>query len=102
VSTIKANVGFDRLRQMRDARPTGGALVQVAVQELQALQNSVASLEVGQDKAELMKNLGKIKDHYSKWLAATQGTTPPSATAPVAAPATTPAAGGWAITPKKP
>ena len=73
VSTIKANLGFDRLQQMRDASPTGGALGQVAVQELQALQNSVASLEVGQDKKELEKNLGKIKEHYTKWLESTQG-----------------------------
>lgn len=73
VSTIKANLGFDRLQQMRDASPTGGALGQVAVQELQALQNSVASLEVGQDKKELEKNLKKIKEHYTKWLESTQG-----------------------------
>ena len=101
VSTIKANLGFDRLQQMRDASPTGGALGQVAVQELQALQNSVASLEVGQDKKELEKNLGKIKEHYTKWLESTQGgpVTAPAANVP-AAPAAT--AGGWAITPKKP
>ena len=101
VSTIKANLGFDRLQQMRDASPTGGALGQVAVQELQALQNSVASLEVGQDKDELIKNLGKIKEHYTKWLESTQGgpVTAPAANVP-AAPAA--AAGGWAITPKKP
>jgi hypothetical protein len=99
VSTIKANLGFDRLQQMRDASPTGGALGQVAVQELQALQNSVASLEVGQDKKELEKNLGKIKEHYTKWLEATQGgpAAPPS---PPAAAAQAPA-GGWSITPKK-
>ena len=99
VSTIKANLGFDRLQQMRDASPTGGALGQVAVQELVALQNSVASLEVGQSKSELQKNLGKIKTHYSNWLAATQGTAPPVVpTAPAAAPATS---GAWSITPKK-
>lgn len=96
VSTIKANLGFDRLQQMRDASPTGGALGQVAVQELQALQNSVASLEVGQSKSELVTNLGKIKDHYSKWLAATQGTVAPPAAAPAAS-----AADQWSITPKK-
>ena len=80
VSTIKANLGFDRLQQMRDASPTGGALGQVAVQELQALQNSVASLEVGQDKKELEKNLGKIKEHYTKWLESTQGIIPKAKT----------------------
>jgi hypothetical protein len=73
VATIKANLGFDRLQQMRDNSPTGGALGQVAVQELEALQKSVASLEIGQSQAELVKNLGKIKQHYEAWKNATEG-----------------------------
>ena len=77
VSTIKANLGFDRLQQMRDTSPTGGALGQVAVQELEALQRSVASLEIGQDQKELTKNLGRIKDHYTRWLGTLQGNTQP-------------------------
>lgn len=85
VKTVKANLGFDRLQQMRDASPTGGALGQVAVQELQALQNSVASLEVGQDPKELTKNLGKIKEHYTKWVESVQGTAPVSSTPVTAA-----------------
>lgn len=76
VLTIKANLGFDRLQQMRDASPTGGALGQVAVQELEALQASVGSLEVGQSKDELLKNLNKIDKHYKAWLEAVQGTQP--------------------------
>lgn len=102
VKTVKANLGFDRLQQMRDASPTGGALGQVAVQELQALQNSVASLEVGQDPKELTKNLGKIKEHYTKWVESVQGTAPVSPTFVSAAPVSGGATGGWAITPKKP
>lgn len=76
VLTIKANLGFDRLQQMRDASPTGGALGQVAVQELEALQASVGSLEVGQSKDELLKNLGKIDQHYKAWLDAVRGNQP--------------------------
>ncbi len=48
LTTIKANLGFDRLQQMRDASPTGGALGQVAVQELIALQSTIASLDQDQ------------------------------------------------------
>ena len=111
--TLKANLGFDRLQQMRDASPTGGALGQVAVQELQALQATVGSLELGQSKAELQKNLNKIENHYSNWIRATQGQQPlsleeflktkqPQAATPApmsAAPAG--ATGGWSIRPKQ-
>ena len=89
--TIKANLGFDRLQQMRDASPTGGALGQVAVQELQALQATVGSLELGQTRQELQQNLDKIELHYNNWLSAVGGTP----TKPPAA-----AAAGWSIKPK--
>jgi hypothetical protein len=97
ISTIKANLGFDRLQQMRDASPTGGALGQVAVQELQALQSSVASLDVGLPKKELDKNLGKIQSHYAAWLKALGREVPPELTQ-----TTQPAAGAWSIKPKQP
>lgn len=67
IETIKANLGFDRLQRMRDASPTGGALGQVAVQELVALQASVASLDVSQSPAQLKKNLENVKRHYQNW-----------------------------------
>ena len=92
--TIKANLGFDRLQQMRDASPTGGALGQVAVQELQALQATVGSLELGQTRQELQQNLDKIELHYNNWLN-TVGGTPTKPPAPA-----TPAASGWSIKPK--
>ena len=103
--TIKANLGFDRLQQMRDASPTGGALGQVAVQELNALQATVGSLEIGQDRKELNKNLNKIEHHYSNWIRTTQGEKPvtfeefmktkqPAQAAPAAA------TGGWSIRPR--
>lgn len=104
--TIKANLGFDRLQQMRDASPTGGALGQVAVQELNALQSTVGSLEIGQDRKELSKNLEKIEHHYNNWIRTTRGEKPisieeyrkmkqPTQEAP-----TQPAAGGWSIRPR--
>jgi len=79
VLTLKANLGFDRLQQMREASPTGGALGQVAVQELEALQASVGSLEIGQSQAELRNNLEKIDKHYKAWLNAVQGARGPEA-----------------------
>lgn len=73
LETIKANLGFDRLQQMREQSPTGGALGAVAVQELIALQSTVASLDQGQSRAELKKSLEKIDRHYNNWLKTTQG-----------------------------
>lgn len=105
--TIKANLGFDRLQQMRDASPTGGALGQVAVQELNALQSTVGSLEIGQDRKEIEKNLSKIEHHYSNWIRTTQGEKPISfeefmkTKKPAqASQAPSPAAGGWSIRPR--
>ena len=67
LETIKANLGFDRLQQMRDMSPTGGALGSVAVQELTALQSTVSSLDQGQSPAQLKASLAKIKSHYENW-----------------------------------
>jgi hypothetical protein len=67
LTTIKANLGFDRLQQMRDASPTGGALGQVAVQELVALQSTIASLDQDQSPKQLKEALDKIELHYSNW-----------------------------------
>ena len=66
LNTIQANLGFDKLQAMRDASPTGGALGQVAVKEIEFLQKTIASLDQGLDKAELAKNLSEIKASYGR------------------------------------
>lgn len=76
LTTIKANLGFDRLQQMRDASKTGGALGQVAVKELEALQATVASLDRGQSPAKLRENLNDIKYYYERWRKAVAGENP--------------------------
>jgi hypothetical protein len=68
LETVKANLGFDRLQQMRDQSPTGGALGAVAVQELVALQSTVASLDQLQSPPEIGKALQKIEGHYRRWV----------------------------------
>lgn len=67
LETIKANLGFAELQAMRDASPTGGALGQVAVQELVALQSTIASLDRAQSPSQLKARLGEIKTHYDNW-----------------------------------
>lgn len=70
IETVKANLGFDRLQQMRDNSPTGGALGQVAVQELIALQSTVANLDPNQSEEQIRANLGRVKSHYDNWVSA--------------------------------
>lgn len=61
---LKANIGFDRLQQMREESPTGGALGQVAVQELESLQSIYGSLEQSQSKSQFEYNLKRLKNRY--------------------------------------
>ncbi len=67
LDTIKANIGFNELQAMRQASPTGGALGQVAVRELDMLQSTIASLKRGQSEANLRNGLEKVKRHYGAW-----------------------------------
>lgn len=76
LGTIKANLGFAELQAMREASPTGGALGSVAVQELMALQSTVANLEPNQSEAQLRTNLGKVRTHFSNMREILQGRMP--------------------------
>lgn len=62
--TIKANIGFSELNQMRQESPTGGALGQVAIRELEMLQATLGNLDLGQDKKTLKDNITKVKQHF--------------------------------------
>ena len=67
IESIKANIGFNELSAMRAASPTGGALGQVAVQELNFLQSVLGSLDTKQSPATVKANLEKIKTHFNNW-----------------------------------
>ena len=66
--TIKANIGFNELTQMRKDSPTGGALGQVSDMENKALQAARGSLEQAQSPGQLRENLKSIEDSYDRWL----------------------------------
>lgn len=67
IESIKANIGFNELQSMREASKTGGALGQVAVQELNFLQSVLGSLDIGQSPDQLKKNLEKVKQSVQRW-----------------------------------
>ena len=68
VDTLKANAGFNELQTMRDNSPTGGALGQVAVQELQMLQATITSLEQAQTADQLTQAI----DNFASFVAASK------------------------------
>lgn len=72
LDTIKANVGFDKLQEMRDNSPTGGALGQVSEMEnrlLQAVNGALDPMQADQ----LVRNLQTIKEIYPRLLAQKEG-----------------------------
>lgn len=71
IVTIKSAIGFDKLQDMRDKSPTGGALGQVSERELAQLNASLGSLEQSQSAEQFRKNLIRVKDHYQKYYKAT-------------------------------
>lgn len=79
LDTIKANLGFAELQAMRQASPTGGALGAIAVQELVALQSTVASLDQAQTPEQLKARLGEVRKHYSNWKEAVEQSGKPQA-----------------------
>ena len=73
IKTVQANLSFGALQQMRESSPTGGALGQVAIQELEMLKSTVTALDVVRDGPErTQQKLRAIKQHYEKWLDMTQ------------------------------
>jgi len=66
IETIRANLGFDRLQEMRDASQTGGALGAIAVQELDALRATVASINPDQSQEAFLQNLATIEQQYER------------------------------------
>lgn len=70
INTIVANIGFDRLTEMRQSSPTGGALGAVSERELSLLQSVVASLEQSQSEAQFRDNLRRVKTQYQRTLQA--------------------------------
>jgi hypothetical protein len=61
LDTIKANIGFDRLQEMRTNSPTGGALGNVSDFENRNLQAVLGSLDQKQGAKQLVATLQKVK-----------------------------------------
>ena len=60
LDTVRANIAFDKLNQMRQASKTGGALGNVTERELGLLQATMGSLEQAQTQDQFRFNLIRI------------------------------------------
>lgn len=61
VTTMKSLIGFATLQEMRDNSPTGGALGQVAVQEINYLQAAWGNLDPNQSHTAFMRQLNEVR-----------------------------------------
>lgn len=61
LDTIRANVGFDKLQEMRDNSPTGGALGQVTERELELLQATWSNVTQAQSPEQLRARLEELE-----------------------------------------
>lgn len=64
LQTVKANIGFDRLQQMRDSSVTGGALGAINKTEMDLLQAVLGNLEQSLDAEDLAYNLNRVNRVY--------------------------------------
>ena len=66
--TIKSNIGFDKLNEMRRVSPTGASgLGQLSTIELDGLQNGLTNLDQAQSTGDVKRALTKVLDHYESW-----------------------------------
>ena len=67
---LKGRLGFDKLQDMRDKSPTGGALGNVSEKELEFLQSYEANLDLAQDEEQYKEVLKTLRASLEKLWAA--------------------------------
>jgi len=80
LSTLKANIAFNELTQMREASKTGGALGQVSNLEMGLLESALGALDAGQSPDNIKAQLEKIKGSIMRWRDARQSQPLPNGT----------------------
>jgi len=67
LDSLKANVGFNEITEMRQASKTGGALGQVSDKEIGFLQSSLAALDQAQTPEQVKAELMKVTAVLDRW-----------------------------------
>ena len=73
ISTIQSNLAFDKLEDIRNNSPTGGALGQVSNIELGFLRDAVTALDPALGVEAFNEQLKKIEVHYNRFKASVLG-----------------------------
>jgi hypothetical protein len=73
LDTLKSQIGFGVLQQMREMSKTGGALGSVSDRENTMLQNNLAALSTNQSAEDFAKSLDKIVSYVDDAKARMQG-----------------------------
>lgn len=76
IDQLKADIAFERLQQMREESPTGGALGNVSNIELGLLQSTLGNLDTTQSPDQLRETLNSVQRHYVNFLKAELGILP--------------------------
>ena len=66
LDTVKANIGFDQLKAMRAASPTGASgLGQLTERELSRLEALMGNLEQSQTQDQFLRNLDRVREEFN-------------------------------------
>ena len=76
ISSLKGNLAFDELAEMRKRSPTGGALGQVSNIELKLLENAVSALNPNTGVEAFNKQLERVRMHYDNFKRSVLGVAP--------------------------
>ena len=76
ISSLKGNLAFDELAEMRKRSPTGGALGQVSNIELKLLENAVSALNPSTGVEAFNKQLERVRMHYDNFKRSVLGVAP--------------------------
>jgi hypothetical protein len=82
LDSLKANIAFGELAEMRAASKTGGALGNVSDRELALLSSALGALDPKQSAANFREQLRKIDESLSRWEQAKSGSGSPHGAAP--------------------
>lgn len=76
LDTLKSNIAFNELAQMRAASKTGGALGAVSEKEMRLLESSLGALDAGQSPAQFRQQLTRIRESLDRFEQAKGGPRP--------------------------
>jgi hypothetical protein len=83
LNTLKSNIAFGELAEMRAASKTGGALGAISEKELTLLESALGALDQGQSPGNLSAQLDKIVGSLERWENAKSGKVDASGAPPV-------------------